>query len=938
MPFVFVAVTSSLYWGLAVAKQPFLAELFYNDQWNDVTSSVYTRDDCVITRGRGDETQRVSPSSAELTLKNRDGTYNPRNPLSPLYGLVGRNTPVRLALQPGNTTGPMADAADTFTRSVSNAWGTAETGGAWTTFGAGGAVQASDFQVTGTAGTHYVPAANAYRATYLDDIDAVDVTQAITFSAPVATGAAMSPASFLFRGTSTSSYLMARVFVHTTTAVQVQVLASDASTVLGLATVAGLAHAGTGTPLRAKARVVGRDIFMRVWDPAGAEPDDWDLHVVDTTETPVSGWIGVRSGRSTGNTNTANPQFTYDDYEVTVEDPRLVGEVASWKPQRTVDFAPGEEGGDAWTSIEIGGIMRRLGQGDSPLRSALYRYITGTELVSDGVLLGYWPLEDHPSTTLAANAVPGGSPASVSRADLFTSEDGPPGSSDLPSILGGGRITATPMNQAAPAVGEGWFVTAVFKGSGTTASVTPLELSATGGLPTWRLTITNTAATLTGYNDSGSSVSSASLSADYLDGEWHQVTIWALRGSASGIQVGLYVDDQFDGDSAASSHVLGSLKRILVPGTTAASNMDSAQVGHVLAYKANPSLDLMDDIIEAMNGFSGETAGRRIERLCSEESITFTSRGDLDSTAPMGAQTVATFVNLLHECADADIGMLGEPRGWLGIHYVAHSALYNQAATLELDFTQGHVAPPLDPVIDDQHTRNDVTSKRQDGGSYRAVLESGPMSIESPPDGVGRIASEETVNLASDGQLEDHAGWMLHLGTWDEERYAQVTVDLDANPSLKESVSALECGDVMTIENLAYDDVKLIVQGYTELIGSHRRKLTYNCTPATPWSVAEIEHATLSYIGSDGSTTVADFDAGTDTVLTATYRAGHRWSDDDAPYDIAAAGVVLTVTSVFNQIGGNDLLTVEQTPVNGVTKTIPAGSVVDIYPRSFIGK
>lgn len=922
MLFVFAVVTSSSYWGQAVAKQPLRVELFHGDQWHDVTGDVYTRAVCAITRGRGDETQQANPSSASLTFKNGDGTYNPANPLSPLYGLVGRNTPIRLSLLHGNTTGPLADASDDFSANATDSWGTADVGGAWTAFGDGGSVLNSDWQVSGGKASHYVPSANAYRATYLDQIEAVDVTQEITFTVAAATGSAMSPASFMFRGKSTSEYLMVRLFVHTTTAMQWQAIAAD-GTILGTA-VASIAHVG-GTAFRAKARASGTDVFGKVWNPSGAEPDDWDLYITDTTEYPTPGWVGVRSGRSLGNTNTTNPQFVYDDYVVTVEDSRFTGEVASWKPSYGY--------GDAWTEVEAGGILRRLGQGNSPLRSALYRYMTGTELVSDGVMLGYWPLEDGAGTTRAENAVAGGAPAQVSGTVEFAADDGPEGSNSLPSILSG-RIMATPLSQSAPGVGEGWFVTAVFRGSGASGSVTPLELGATGDLNTWRLTITTTAATLTGYDSSGSSVSSASHSGNFLDNEWHAVTIWALRSATTTIQVGLYMDDAFDGDTAASSHTLGVLKRVLVPGVTAASNMDNAQVGHVLAYQANPSLDLMDDFISAMNGFAEESAGRRLERLCAEEGIAFTARGELDETALMGPQRVETITNLLRECSEADLGILGEPRGSLGLHYVTHAALYNQESSMALDYTAEQIAAPLAPVIDDQYTRNDVTSKRSDGGSFRVVHGDGPMSVAV----VGRAATEETVNVAADDQLEDHAGWLLHLGTWDEPRYPTVIVDLDSAPDLTADVSGLDYGDVLTIYNLNHDLVEQIVQGYTEQIDSHRRTITYNCTPARPWTVAELDHATLSYLGSDGSTVDADFDAGTDTSLSVAVASGYPlWTTGSVDFDIMISGVRLAVTNISGA-SSPQTFTVTQAPINGVEKTIAAGEAIDIYPRSFVGK
>jgi len=73
-----------------------VVELFYSGTWQDISQYVDDRAPISITRGRHDEGTQVDPSSCTLTLNNRDGRFSPRNPTSPLYGLIGRNTPLRV--------------------------------------------------------------------------------------------------------------------------------------------------------------------------------------------------------------------------------------------------------------------------------------------------------------------------------------------------------------------------------------------------------------------------------------------------------------------------------------------------------------------------------------------------------------------------------------------------------------------------------------------------------------------------------------------------------------------------------------------------------------------------------------------------------------------------------------------------------------------------
>lgn len=73
-------------------------ELKLAGTWVDVTEDVYAREDIAITRGRADEGTSVDPGTCSLVLRNRSGKYSPRNPRSPYYGLLGRNTPLRVGV------------------------------------------------------------------------------------------------------------------------------------------------------------------------------------------------------------------------------------------------------------------------------------------------------------------------------------------------------------------------------------------------------------------------------------------------------------------------------------------------------------------------------------------------------------------------------------------------------------------------------------------------------------------------------------------------------------------------------------------------------------------------------------------------------------------------------------------------------------------------
>lgn len=69
-------------------------ELFYGGSWHTVP--VLQRAGMRATRGAGAEGQEAPPSTAGATANNASGDYNPASPAAALYGVAGRNTPMRI--------------------------------------------------------------------------------------------------------------------------------------------------------------------------------------------------------------------------------------------------------------------------------------------------------------------------------------------------------------------------------------------------------------------------------------------------------------------------------------------------------------------------------------------------------------------------------------------------------------------------------------------------------------------------------------------------------------------------------------------------------------------------------------------------------------------------------------------------------------------------
>lgn len=68
--------------------------------WEDITDYGREAPRIVITHGDQDEWDETPPSTCRLTLDNRDGRFSRRNAAGPYYGRFGRSTPIRVSVDP----------------------------------------------------------------------------------------------------------------------------------------------------------------------------------------------------------------------------------------------------------------------------------------------------------------------------------------------------------------------------------------------------------------------------------------------------------------------------------------------------------------------------------------------------------------------------------------------------------------------------------------------------------------------------------------------------------------------------------------------------------------------------------------------------------------------------------------------------------------------
>jgi len=75
-----------------------LIELYYSSAWHDHTSTFLIRSPLRWSRAYSPVTLEPVPAALSGSIRSVDGAWSPLNPTSPVYGLVGRNTPIRITV------------------------------------------------------------------------------------------------------------------------------------------------------------------------------------------------------------------------------------------------------------------------------------------------------------------------------------------------------------------------------------------------------------------------------------------------------------------------------------------------------------------------------------------------------------------------------------------------------------------------------------------------------------------------------------------------------------------------------------------------------------------------------------------------------------------------------------------------------------------------
>lgn len=914
-------------------------DLYLSSVWTDTSSYVYQRDGSSppvgITRGKPNESSGITPAEASWEWNNQAGQFSPRNPTSPYYGQLIRNTPIRWSV----------NALSNYLRLESSNSSRAFVSSNATISPTGSIDVRLSLRLTDWQGC--VLAArydNSQPSWYL----LLNADGTLTFSWFNSGGTQFTATSNVMVPY-TSGDTVLRVTLNATNG---NVIFYTASTIGGTYTQLGNIQtptSGSSTTLRA-----GNAPLVVGWSANLSNPQMYGRVYEFQFYSGIAGTLvadAIFSAQNAGATTWADAQgntwTVSGGAEISARDYRFHGQMSSQPP--TWD----KTAKDMAVSATAGGPLRIIGQGSpKSVASPMYRGITTQ--TGTATPIAYWPMEDGSSATNFGPAI-GSNPMTWNLATpLLASNNEFACSSALPQMNNAAlQGVVPPYAGLAPwnSTGTNWAVRflADFTTLPASGSVTVFQVDITGGIGSYAVMgVDSTGKVILNIFDANDSLlyttNAVTWPVSITQPMW-----WSIEAQPSGSNVLYSIVSLQPGASTAYAATLtsgaGSAGYVTLVAPATFGNWSDLVIGHVSVQASSPSLFSLAGPLDA---WQGEAAAVRYARLCGENGWPARILGPASVSAPMGNQSITDFQSLLQECEKADMGQMFETRQVLGLGYRTLVSILNQAQSPDLNLSYAAATlggagestqSGLAPTYDDLLTNNDWTlirgNAQAQGSSYRAYLNDGTeLSITV----VGDYPESETINLYTDSQLPDAANWLVHIGTVNEARWAAIPFNL-ARSALAASLGALmalEIGDAISITSIptviSYDPVGQIAIGFEEDLGAFYWWIQTNNTPSSPYSTAIFDDLVYGRLDTDGSTLTSSVSStATSISVTTTSSSAPVWTTNagDLPFDIVIAGERMTVTNVSSS-SSPQTLTVTRS-VNGVVKAQTAGSDVRLF-------
>lgn len=269
-----------------------------------------------------------------------------------------------------------------------------------------------------------------------------------------------------------------------------------------------------------------------------------------------------------------------------------------------------------------------------------------------------------------------------------------------------------------------------------------------------------------------------------------------------------------------------------------------------------------------------------------------------------------------------------------------HIVTIVRSGVLALDFAAKEVGFPFKPVKDDRQIANRVTVSRKEGTSATATQDVGPRSTNDPPEGIGLFEVSETLNLFSDGQLAEHAAWLLGQGTNEDARFPDLQILLHRRnlASRQADLLSADIGHLITIDHASgaymFDQIRQLGRGYTEVFdGNKWHTHTWNTVPGRPFDVLTFDSSRLNCRWGANSTVLAQALTTSTTGAVSMSVGQDEWTTTGAhfPQNIMIGGEEVTLSAISGGAGSIAFVgigTASHADAGGsVSAGLPAGAV-----------
>lgn len=897
--------------------------------WVDITSDHKAESGLATWRGRKNATD-VTNSSYDFVLKNDGGKYSSDVPGSTYYGTLGRGTPIRVRER---------IILDRFTRTTSSGWGSTSSGDteqpypalAWSN----GSGSATDYSTTGTVARHTLTTTNVARQSRLDLVFTRLVVKTSVTIGATATGAPARAAVVVRKDDLGTAHFRMELEYSTSGAVTANIVRLGGPSTSTLATTAVGAYSG-GTKWWIVAAADTNNLFMWAWQDGSAEPLEPTLTASGVHFT--RGQVALRSMRDTSNSN-SNLTVDFDDFEILLPD--FYGEIWGMTPMG------GEGGADLTMTVQAGGVLQRMSNTDKPLRSPIYRSVTGRSFINLVDPAAYWPMEDGKLASSLEQAVTGAREARIHPAVTPAADNSLPGSGALPNVPPtatiSGDIPAFPTGY--DALTDDWTVLFLLRIDEVPSATTVIARFATyGPTLTYELAMDTSGNLLFRGQSPPSALGSGpyvwtdseaytdtTLEGESLFGRWAFFQMFNIDLGGGSYTAGVQWADALTGDNFGflESSTLSVAREPRGTWVMAGPPEGNRGFGHLSVW---PGIETLDERLPS--GWVSEFAISRLSRFAAEENIPFRAVGASFVSARMGPQPSGTAVNVVENTVTTDLGVMLEDRIQLGLNYRGKQSLYNQRF-YELPFSL--IADGMQATrADTRGMSNQVTATRTGGTPQVAAILDGDvfhLTSEDPPDGVGLVPSSASPNVETDQDAVANAGWRVHLAAYREPRFENVTVNLHAVTDVQTEVDlrSLSEGDLVRLVDAPLwweqthppGPTDLMVQGIQRTSDGVADRMTLATTAGSAWEVWCVDSA-----GSDLTAGIST----SDTLLRVQTQLGAEWDEflSDAPFGIAIGGeamavnAVSTLTPTFIAAG-----TIATGNNASVVPGLPAGMVAD---------